>query len=115
MKITSEIIGKLFGAACMGDTETLKTYYKNGGKPNLRYIAFGEMHSLLQGAYNNRQWDTVEFLLKSGETLTEAENAAMTNEYMRIKYMEKIVTAKPDITEDINKALEKAYPNMTEI
>ena len=65
----------LWRYACNGNTQRLKKYYAGGGIKNLRYKAFGTEHSLIAGAFRNRQHDTVEYLISIGETvmLTEAE------------------------------------------
>lgn len=66
-------IEKLFLAACTGDIEILKKYYFSGGKPNIRYEKLGKEHSLLAGAYRNKEFEIVKFLLTVGETLTTDE------------------------------------------
>ena len=63
-KITLE---KLWEAACSGDLETLKKYYDNGGEPNQRYYRFNTHHSLIAGAYRNKQMEVVRYLYEVGE------------------------------------------------
>ena len=66
-------IKELWSYACNGNIKKLKRYYKSGGTKNLRYRAFRREHSLIAGAYRNKQYDTVKFLLGVGETITEME------------------------------------------
>lgn len=66
-------IKELWNCACNGNIKKLKRYYKSGGTKNLRYRAFRTEHSLIAGAYRNKQHDTVNFLLSIGETITLAE------------------------------------------
>lgn len=69
-KITLE---KLWEAACSGDIETLKKYYDNGGEPNQRYYRFNTYHSLIAGAYRNKQMEVVRYLYEVGERPEEHE------------------------------------------
>lgn len=69
-KITLE---KLWEAACSGDLETLKKYYDNGGEPNQRYYRFNTHHSLIAGAYRNKQMEVVRYLYEVGERPEEHE------------------------------------------
>lgn len=83
---------KLFSAACSGNHEVLEQYYDNDGKPNtILYEKFGKKHSLLKGAYNNNQWQTIDYLISQGECLTQEEQEEMYTEYMRITYMKKLI------------------------
>ena len=77
-KVTAEIarektIEELWMAACSGDMETLKDYYKNGGEVNRRYSKFGINHSLIAGAYRNGNFAIVSYLYEVGETPEEHE------------------------------------------
>lgn len=66
-------INSLWEAACSGDTETLSSYYDNGGERNRRYTKFNRDHSLIAGAYRNNQMEVVDLLLAQGETVMEHE------------------------------------------
>ncbi|SHJ29372.1 hypothetical protein [Hespellia stercorisuis] len=70
-------IEQLFTFACSGDISGLEEYYKNGGTKNIRYQKFGTEHSLMMGAFRNCQFATMDYLKSQGETLTEAEAAAL--------------------------------------
>lgn len=66
-------IERLFSYVCCGNLEKVKEYYDEGGKRNVRYNRFGKEHSLLIGAFNNRCYEMIDYLLRNGETLTDAE------------------------------------------
>lgn len=80
--------------ACCGENDRLAEYYENGGKLDLRYEAFGKFHSLIMGALRNRNYDTVEYLLSKGETVTESER-----EELKKYYAEKLVDAAEKLTD----------------
>lgn len=63
----------LWNYACSGNLKKLKKYFENGGEVNRRYSKFNQEHSLIAGAYRNKQHDTVNFLLSVGETITLEE------------------------------------------
>ena len=75
-------VKELWHYACNGNIKRLKRYYKSGGTKNLRYRAFRREHSLIAGAFRNKQYDTVKFLIKIGETITEAEKPEI-QEYLQ--------------------------------
>ena len=81
-----ETIEKLWEAACSGDINILKQYYKTTG--NIRYQKFGREHSLIMGAFRNNQWKIIDYLLSIGETITQEEKEEIQKELNRIKYME---------------------------
>ena len=64
---------EIWSAACCGDNDTIKAYFENGGKPNRRYIQFGRLHSLIAGAYRNKNMETVQLLYDYGEKPLESE------------------------------------------
>lgn len=74
-------IENLWSYACSGNLEKLKKYFGNGGEVNRRYLKFNQEHSLIAGAYKNKQHDTVNFLLSVGETIT-LEEAEEFREYL---------------------------------
>ena len=74
-----EDIEKLWGCACNGNNKELKKYFESGGVKNQRYHAFQKYHSLIAGAYRNRQYETVKYLLSIGETITEKECGEIQN------------------------------------
>lgn len=78
---------KLFELACAGNTEALAELYKNGCSMDAAYYKFGEPHSLVMGAYRNRQWDTVRWLLKHGAKLTDTEQEEVNNRYMEMELL----------------------------
>lgn len=58
---------------CNGEINNVKKYYSQGWEVNKRYNAFGKNHSLIAGAYRNKQHEMVEYLLSVGETITDEE------------------------------------------
>lgn len=87
-----ETIEKLWEAACSGDVDTLKQYYRRESQViNARYLKFGKEHSLVMGAFRNNQFETVDYLVNVGETMTEEEKEEMETELKRVRYM-KILT-----------------------
>ena len=74
-------IENLWSYACSGNLEKLKKYFENGGEVNRRYSKFNQEHSLIAGAYRNKQHNTVNFLLSVGETIT-LEEAEEFREYL---------------------------------
>ncbi len=81
---------KLFELACAGETETLRKLYHSGQRLDVTYEKFGKEHSLIMGAFRNRQWDTVRWLLGSGAGLTPAEQAEINDRYQEMQLIEKI-------------------------
>lgn len=79
-------IEKLWEAACSGDINILKQYYKTAG--NIRYQKFGREHSLIMGAFRNSQWEVIDYLLSIGESMTQEEKEEISTELNRVKYME---------------------------
>lgn len=72
----------LWSAACSGEIDILKAYYENGGKVGREYFKFGIAHSLIAGALRNRNYETVDYLLLVGETVSgESEQKEMTAYY----------------------------------
>ena len=82
-------IEKLWSAACSGNIEYLKKYYENGGEKNLRYVR-GRAHSLIMGAFRNNLYDTVDYLLSVGETLTPLEKDEVSFELRRLETLKKL-------------------------
>lgn len=84
-------IEMLWEYACCGDIDSLRIYYENGGETNRRYFAFGGEHSLIMGAYRNNQFETVEYMLSVGETVTQIEKNEFNIELQKIICLRKIV------------------------
>ena len=75
---------ELFSYACAGNIKGLKEYYQSKEAVTGRtFQKFGKEHSLVMGAFRNDQFETVEFLLKKGETLTSEEKEQIKKELMR--------------------------------
>lgn len=70
-----KIIYILWSAACSGEIDILKAYYENGGKVGREYFKFGIAHSLIAGALRNRNYETVDYLLSVGETVSGESEA----------------------------------------
>lgn len=84
----------LWSAACSGEIDILKAYYENGGKVGREYFKFGIAHSLIAGALRNRNYETVDYLLSVGETVSgESERREMT-----AYYNQKLVDAAENLT-----------------
>lgn len=66
-------VKNLWSLACSGDIDSLREYYESGGDVNLRYNRFNTEYSLIMGALSNRQYDTIDYLLSVGETVTDEE------------------------------------------
>ena len=84
-------IEMLWEYACCGDIYSLRIYYENGGETNRRYFAFGGEHSLIMGAYRNNQFETIEYMLSVGETVTQIEKNEFNIEIQKIMCLRKIV------------------------
>lgn len=85
MKNKTATAETLFELACAGDTGALAELYKNGVSMDARYSRFGEEHSLIMGAFRNRQWDTVRWLLAHGARLTRPEQEAVNDRYQETR------------------------------
>ena len=90
-------INELWEYACSGNIEKLKEYYANGGSVN--YSKFGEGHSLIMGAFRNNQFETVEYLMSEGESLSPKETAEIKTELRKLELMQKLT--KPEEQEDM--------------
>lgn len=85
-------ITTLWGCACSGEIELLKAYYSEYPEGiNRRYSKFGTEHSLIMGAFRNNQFETVEYLMSVGETLTEKEKEEILIELKKIDLMKKMI------------------------
>ena len=82
---------KLWEYACNGDIEKLKKYYSEHNETNRRYCRFNKEHSLIMGALRNNQFETVEYLISVGETITDEEKEQILTELKRIDIMKKLV------------------------
>ena len=82
---------KLWGYACNGDIEKLKKYYSEHNEINRRYCRFNKEHSLIMGALRNNQFETVEYLINVGETITDEEKEQILTELKRIDFIKKLV------------------------
>ena len=85
------LIYKLWEYACNGDIEKLKQYYSEHNEVNKRYYSFNKEHSLIMGALRNNQFETVEYLISVGETITDEEKEQILIELKRIDIMKKLV------------------------
>lgn len=84
------ITEKLWCAACSGDIKTLKNHYENGGEKGLKVQSFGRTHSLIMGAFRNNLFDTVDYLLSVGETVTPEEKKEIETELRRYETLKKL-------------------------
>ena len=82
---------KLWEYACNGDIEKLKKYYSEHNEINRRYCRFNKEHSLIMGALRNNQFETVEYLISVGETITNEEKEQILTELKRIDIIKKLV------------------------
>ena len=81
-------IEELWEAACSGNIERLKEYYRyESDIINRRYVKFGREHSLIMGAFRNNQFETIDYLINVGETITEQEKEEMRLELKKNQYM----------------------------
>lgn len=81
---------KLFELACAGEIETLRGLYQNGQRLDVTHEKFGKEHSLIMGAFLNRQWDTARWLLGSGAKLTLEERAGINDRYQEMRLIEEM-------------------------
>lgn len=81
---------KLFELACAGKIETLRELYQNGQRIDVTHEKFGKEHSLIMGAFRNRQWDTARWLLGSGAKLTLAERVEINDRYQEMRLIEEM-------------------------
>lgn len=85
-------INKLWEYACSGNIKGLKRYYnKCPDGINKRYNRFNTEHSLIMGAFRNNQFETVEYLISVGETVTDKEKEEISIELKKIDIMRKII------------------------
>lgn len=85
-------IDKLWEYACNGDIKRLKKYFSSKEKIlNRRCYRFGTEHSLIMGAFRNRQLLTVEYLLSIGESITQREREEVDRELKGFELLEKIL------------------------
>lgn len=84
-------IQDLWAYACNGDIENLKRYYDEGGSVDNRYFRFGTAHSLIMGAFRNNQFETVDYLISVGESITPQERKELSTDVKRFQLMEKLV------------------------
>lgn len=81
---------KLFELTCAGEIETLRGLYQNGQRLDVTHEKFGKEHSLIMGAFRNRQWDTARWLLGSGAKLTLEERAEINDRYQEMRLIEEM-------------------------
>ena len=85
-------IETLWEYACSGNIDELKAYFTNNEVVNnQRYFKFGHYHSLIMGAFNNQQYEIVDYLLSEGETITSDEWNEIYSELRRLEIMKKLV------------------------
>ena len=82
---------QLFGLACSGNIKALEDYWNGEGDLHVTYQKFGKEHSLIMGALRNNQFETVEYLINVGETITDEEKEQILTELKRIDIMKKLV------------------------
>lgn len=93
-------IEQLWSAACSGDIDTLKQYYRHESDViNRRYSKFKREHSLIMGAFRNRQFEIVDYLLSVGETVTEQEEEEILKELKGVQVLQKIVKGEDSINQ----------------
>ena len=85
------LIYKLWEYVCNGDIEKLKKYYSEHNEINRRYCRFNKEHSLIMGALRNNHFDTAEYLISVGETITDEEKEQILTELKRIDIIKKLV------------------------
>ena len=89
--ITLTDVNLLWEYACSGNIEKLKEHYNNGGSVHNNYFKFGEVHSLIMGAFRNNQFDTVEYLMSVGEEITPKERREIETEMRKRDIMQRLV------------------------
>lgn len=81
---------RLFECACSGETDDLEAHLKSGGSLDVAYEKFERENSLLMGAFRNRQWDTVMWLLGNGAGLTGTEQDEVNGRYMEMFFINRM-------------------------
>lgn len=84
-------IKTLWSYACNGELNSLRKYYMDFGELNRRYNAYDKDNSLVMGAFRNKHYETVEYLLSVGERPTKEEQAKIREELKRIEVMNKMM------------------------
>ena len=88
-------IETLWELACSGNINELKKYFSSEYMVlNRRYYKLGKENSLIMGAFRNGEFDTVEYLMSVGETVTSEEEKEILYELRRIDIMRKIAGEK---------------------
>ena len=83
---------QLFGLACSGNIKALEEYWNGEGNLNITYEKFGMEHSLIMGAFRNRQYDTVRWLKNHGCKLTDHEQDEINQKYLEMKAIESLAS-----------------------
>ena len=113
-----ETVTALWTMACNGQIGWLKEYYTNGGKTGCRFRNIRMTHSLIAGAWRNRQYDTVKYLLQARETIEPYETEEI--DFQKL-YMSDVITAATNLIEyckyhnkNLTKAQEKKITALSE-
>lgn len=84
-------INELWTYACSGNIAKLKEYYNSPSKVlNQRFKASLGENSLIMGAFRNEQYETVEYLISVGETLTPKEKERIVKELKKQELLSRL-------------------------
>lgn len=75
---------QIWTAVCSGDIRTLDILKKHWENKNITHLAFGIEHSLIMGALRNKEYSTVIYLKKHGETVLPYETGELLNDFTEI-------------------------------
>lgn len=80
----NNINDKIWQAVCSGDIITLETLYEYWQNKHITHLAFGIEHSLIMGALRNKEYATVNYLIKRGEIILSYETEELLQEFAEL-------------------------------
>ena len=75
---------KIWQAVCSGDIDTLDNLKEHWENKHITHLAFGIEHSLIMGALRNRNWQTVSYLIKNGESILPHEINELLQDFREV-------------------------------
>ena len=80
----NDINDKIWQAVCSEDIETLDSLKEHWENKNITHLAFGIEHSLIMGALRNRNFKTVNYLIKNEESILPHETKELLQDFREI-------------------------------
>lgn len=78
------ITTKIWQAVCSEDIDTLDNLKEHWENKHITHLAFGIEHSLIMGALRNRNWQTVSYLIKNGESILPHEINELIQDFREV-------------------------------